>query len=107
MSLTPVLLRPLPFADSHSIVTFEHVPPPAAFPGLKRFAVSAANYLDWRKQNDVFEAMSIWAGRSLRVAGADRPQVMVVTISDAGLFKGLAGDSSSRIRVSLGGFVRA
>src|SRR3989441_8176572 len=60
-----VLLRPLPFPESHSIVTIFHVPPAAAFPGLKRFAVSAANYLDWRKQNDVFESMSVFAPRRL------------------------------------------
>src|SRR3954470_16279849 len=64
-----VLLRPLPFPDSHSIVTVYHVPPAAAFPGIKTFSVSAANYLDWRKQNDVFEAMSVFSGRGLRVGG--------------------------------------
>ena len=57
-----VLLRPLPFPDSQSIVTVDHVPPPAAFPGLTRFSVSAANYLDWRKQNDVFESIAVWGG---------------------------------------------
>src|SRR5215467_7373499 len=62
-----VLLKPLPFPDSDSIVTVFHVPPPAAFPGIKRFAVSTANYLDWRAQNDVFESMSVIGGRALRV----------------------------------------
>ena len=81
-----VLLRPLPFPDSQSIVTVFHVPPAAAFPGLKRFSVSAANYLDWRKQNDVFEAMSVISGRSLRIGGAGHPEVLTVTISDAGFF---------------------
>jgi hypothetical protein len=37
-----VLLKPLPFPDSDSIVTVFHVPPPAAFPGIKRFSVSPA-----------------------------------------------------------------
>src|SRR5512133_3672960 len=60
-----VLLRPLPFPDSDSIVTVYHVPPATAFPGLKRFSVSAANYLDWRKQNDVFESMSVFGPRAL------------------------------------------
>src|SRR6185295_1282308 len=78
-----VLLRPLPFPDSQSIVTVDHVPPPAAFPGMTRFSVSAANYLDWRKQNDVFESIAVWGGRGLRIAGGDRPQLMVVTSSDA------------------------
>jgi putative ABC transport system permease protein len=82
-----VLLRPLPFPDSQSVVTIYHVPPPAAFPGIKRFAVSAANYFDWQKQNHVFEAMSVWGGRGLRITGGERAQLMVVTISDADFFK--------------------
>src|ERR1041385_9154779 len=41
-----VLLNPLPFPDSDSIVTVLHVPPPAAFPGIKRFSVSPANYFE-------------------------------------------------------------
>src|ERR1051325_4236859 len=81
-----VLLRPLPFPESRSLVTVFHVPPAAAFPGLKRFSVSAANYLDWRKQNDVFEAMSVFSGRGLRIGGGSRPQTFVATISDAGMF---------------------
>ena len=45
-------------------------PPYAAFPGMTRFSVSAANYLDWRKQNDVFESIAVWGGRGLRVLDA-------------------------------------
>jgi hypothetical protein len=54
--------------------------------GLKRFAVSAANYLDWRKQNDVFESISIYGGRTLRLGGGSRPQSVLTTISDADFF---------------------
>src|SRR3954447_7526690 len=70
-----VLLRPLPFRDSRSIVTIFHVPPAAAFPGITRFSVSAANYLDWRKQNDVFESMSVFSGRNLPIGGGSRPPI--------------------------------
>src|SRR4051812_24892563 len=82
-----VLLRPLPFPDSHSIVTVFHVPPAAAFPGMKTFAVSAANYLDWRKQNDVFEAISVIGGRGLPIGGGSRPQVLIAPLSDAAFFQ--------------------
>src|SRR5947208_1668726 len=75
-----VLLRPLPFPDSQSIVTIFHVPPAAAFPGLKTFSVSPANYLDWRKQNSVFESISVFGRRNLRVGGANRPQSLLATI---------------------------
>src|SRR5689334_8964923 len=51
-----VLLKPLPFPDSGSVVSVLHVPPPKSFPGMSNFAVSAANYLDWRRQNKVFES---------------------------------------------------
>ena len=82
-----VLLRPLPFPDSRSIVTVFHVPPAAAFPGIKTFSVSAANYLDWRKQNNVFEAMTVFGGRGLRIGGGSRPQLLITTLSDAGFFR--------------------
>ena len=81
-----VLLKPLPFADSDAIVTVEHVPPPAAFPGLKRFSVSAANYLDWRKHNDVFESISVYGGRGMQLGGGSRPQSLIVTLSDSDFF---------------------
>jgi predicted permease len=81
-----VLLKPLPFPDSDSILTVYHVPPAAAFPGIKRFSVSTANYLDWRKQNDVFEAISIYGPRNLRLGGGSRPQSILTTMSDADFF---------------------
>ena len=69
-----VLLKPLPFPDSDAIVTVFHVPPPAAFPGIKRFPVSAGNFLDWREQHDVFESMSAFGGRAMQLGGGNRPQ---------------------------------
>src|SRR5262245_46226710 len=81
-----VLLKPLPFPESDSVVTVFHVPPAAAFPGLKRFSVSAANYFDWRAQNDVFESMSVIGGRTFRVGGGSRPQSILATTSDADFF---------------------
>ena len=81
-----VLLKPLPFPDSDSIVTLFHVPPAAAFPGFKRFPASVPNYLDWRKQNDVFESMSAFGGRSLRIGGGSRPQSILTATADADFF---------------------
>jgi hypothetical protein len=81
-----VLLRPLPFPDSYSILTVFHVPPAVAFPGVKSFAVSPANYLDWRKQNDLFESMSVFGGHNLRIGGGAEPRLLLATSSDSGLF---------------------
>jgi putative ABC transport system permease protein len=55
-----VLLRPLAFKNADRLVRIWHVPPEKSFPGIKTFSVSAANYLDWKKQNDVFEKTAIY-----------------------------------------------
>src|SRR5690242_21232460 len=49
-----VLLKPLPFPEPDRIVSVPHTPPQDIFPGRATFAVSPANYLDWKAQNDVF-----------------------------------------------------
>lgn len=80
-----ILLNPLPFPDAERIVALYHVPPPTAFPGVKTFSVSVANYLDWRKQNSVFQAMAAWSGQIVQLGGT-RPQALKATISDAKFF---------------------
>lgn len=55
--------KPLPFPNAGSIVSGHQVLAPESFPGLSRFAVSAANYLDWRKEGDA--AISGWPKGSL------------------------------------------
>src|ERR1700739_3552158 len=53
-----VLLRPLPFDQPERLVALYHTPPQASFPGIPLFAVSPANFYDWRGQAHSFEAMS-------------------------------------------------
>jgi putative ABC transport system permease protein len=77
-----VLLRPLPFDDPSGIVHVWHVPPPKQFPGMTRFSVSAANYVDWRQQNHVFEHMAIYSGASMNLTGNGKPEyVRAVAVS--------------------------
>src|SRR5215470_14347673 len=66
-----LLLRPLPYPESQRIVDVWHTPPQESFPGLDRFSVSPANYLDWKSQNNAFEQMAIYqyAGFSLSAVG--------------------------------------
>lgn len=71
-----VLLRPLPFDDPSRIMQIWHVPPPKSFPGLTRFSVSPANYLDWHSQSSSFEQMAAYGGRSFTVGGSDRPEAI-------------------------------
>ncbi len=72
-----VLLRPLPYRDPSRIVHVWHVPPPKSFPGISLFSVSAANYLDWTKQNSVFSDMSIYSGTSMNLTGGDKPEFVI------------------------------
>jgi putative ABC transport system permease protein len=79
-----VLLRPLAFKDPGRLVRVWHVPPPASFPGMTTFAVSAANYLDWERQNHVFESMAIYSFHSFTVTGGAKPeQVDACAVSSA------------------------
>jgi putative ABC transport system permease protein len=69
-----VLLEPLPFRDADRLVQVWHVPPQTSFPGVTRFAVSPANFLDWQKQNNVFEGMALYGGGGYDITGAGKPE---------------------------------
>jgi putative ABC transport system permease protein len=69
-----VLLEPLPFRDVDRVVQIWHTPPHTSFPGMTRFAISAANFLDWQKQNHVFEQMALYSGASFDITGAGKPE---------------------------------
>ena len=67
-----VLLRPLPFEDSDRLVQIWHTPPAKSFPGMTKFSVSPANYLDWQAQNDTLE-MAIYHGGTFTLTGSGEP----------------------------------
>jgi len=71
-----VLFKPLPFADPDRLVMVWHVPPPASFPGMKQFAVSAANYLDWERRQHVFERMAIQHSTPYTLTGHGQPEML-------------------------------
>ena len=54
-----VLLKPLPYPNPDRLVTVPHIPPQDIFHGRKYFAVSPANYYDWKAENTVFTRMAI------------------------------------------------
>lgn len=70
------LLRSLPFPQADRIVQLWHVPPAKSFPGMTEFAVSAANYLDWKKQTRSFEKMSIYSFSRFNLTGKGLPEVV-------------------------------
>jgi predicted permease len=81
-----VLLRPLGFKDASQLMSVYHVPPPASFPGMTRFSASAANYLDWERQNHVFDRMAIYTYRSFDLTGGDKPEQVDTCAVSSGFF---------------------
>ena len=81
-----LLLRPLPFPDSGRLMALYHVPPPKSFPGMTQFALSAANYLDWRAQNHVFQDMAIYTGEYLNLTGTGQPEMLLAGRVPANFF---------------------
>jgi predicted permease len=81
-----VLLEPLPFRDPDRLVQIWHVPPQSSFPGMTRFAVSAANFLDWQKQNDLFEQMSLYTGGGFDLMGTGKPESIRAGVVSSGFF---------------------
>jgi putative ABC transport system permease protein len=84
-----VLLRPLGFKDANRLVRIWHVPPAKSFPGMTTFSVSAANYLDWEKQNQVFDRTAIYTYRGFDLTGGDKPEQLDATAVSSGFFSTL------------------
>ena len=79
-----LLLRPLSYPESERLVDVWHTPPQQSFPGLDRFSVSPANYLDWKAQSNSFERMAVYgyAGLSLSTSGDPLPLTGATVSSD-------------------------
>ncbi len=71
-----VLLRPLPYIEPDRLVQLWHTPPQKQFPGMRRFALSAANYLDWEAQNTVFSSSAVYRFWQFRLTGTGEPQIL-------------------------------
>ena len=56
---------------------------------MTRFAVSAANYIDWHSQNHVFEKMAIFSYHPFTFAGGDKPEQVDATSVSADFFSTL------------------
>jgi len=84
-----VLLRPLAFRDADRLVRVWHVPPAKSFPGMPTFSVSAANYLDWERQNHVFDGMAIYSFHGFTFTGTDKPEQVDACAVSSGFFSTL------------------
>jgi len=81
-----VLLRPLPFREPDGLVQIWHTPPPASFPGIPTFAVSPANFLDWRNQSRAFEGMSAYGFGRYTLTGTGHPEAVRMVAVTSGFF---------------------
>ncbi|MFY9609354.1 MAG: ABC transporter permease [Blastocatellia bacterium] len=77
-----VLLRSLPFPDPDRIImVFE-----SDLQKPSQEAIAAANFLDWRDQNQVFENMAAYREETFNLTGTDRPERAAGVVSTADLF---------------------
>ncbi|HEY6401542.1 MAG TPA: ABC transporter permease, partial [Blastocatellia bacterium] len=65
-----VLLRPLPVKDPDRLMWIRET----KLPQFPEFSVSAGNFLDWRKQNTVFERLVAVSGESFNMVGTGDPE---------------------------------
>jgi putative ABC transport system permease protein len=66
-----LLLRPLPYKDpSRLVVIWEN----ATHLGFPKNTPSPANFLDWQKQNTLFEGMAAFAERTFNLTGVGEPE---------------------------------
>ncbi|HVF42935.1 MAG TPA: ABC transporter permease, partial [Pyrinomonadaceae bacterium] len=79
-----VLLRPLPYKDPDRLVM---VWEDATKSGYPRDTPSAANYIDWRDQNKVFEGMAALADQSFNLTGLGDPERLEGKRASASLFR--------------------
>src|SRR5260370_5356451 len=83
------LLRPLPFREPNRLVHVWHVPPETSCPGMRTCAVSAANYLDWQSQNQVFENMAIYTYHGFTLTGSEKPEQVDASAVSSSFFETL------------------
>ena len=76
-----VVLRPLPYPEPERLVrVFEVVP------HYGRFAVAPATFLDWRKQNDVFERLATYNNGTETFTGSEGPERITMTLVSWDIF---------------------
>jgi putative ABC transport system permease protein len=76
-----VLLRPLPYSDSDKLMTLRsyHIPK------HPDFSVSPGDFLEWQKQNTVFEGMGAYRTSSYNLIGTGEPERLRAGRISAGL----------------------
>ena len=80
--VSAVLLNPLPYKDPQRLVSlWENVPEHG------QWRVAPANFLDWKKQNTVFEDVAAFGGSAMTLTGDGDPEQLNGTAVTAGYFE--------------------
>jgi putative ABC transport system permease protein len=79
-----VLLRPLPYKEPDRLVMVWEDDTKSGYP---RDTPAAANYIDWRDQNKVFEGMAALADQSFNLTGLGDPERLEGKRASANLFQ--------------------
>ena len=77
-----MLLRPLPYPDADRIARVMEKPPRG-----ERNGISTLNFLDWQRDNTVFDFMSAQTGDTVTLTGGTEPVQMRGGLVSAGYFK--------------------
>ena len=80
--VSAVLLNPLPYKDPDRVVSiWENVPTHG------RWRAAPANFLDWKKQNTVFQDVAAFGGATATLTGAGDPEQLSGTAVTPGYFE--------------------
>ncbi|MCM3871733.1 MAG: ABC transporter permease [Pyrinomonadaceae bacterium] len=77
-----VLLRPLPFSEPDRLMMIRET----KLPQFPEFSISPGNFLEWKKQNTVFERLVAFKGSSLNLIGTGDPERLRVLNVTEGFF---------------------
>lgn len=78
-----VLLRPLPYPDADRLFQVWEANLPQ---GIDKFGTSPANFLDWREQNRVFEALAAYRYNAFTLIGGGDPERLEGALVSADFF---------------------
>jgi putative ABC transport system permease protein len=82
-----VLLRPLPFDEPERLIRLYHTPPQTTFPGMATFSLSPANFLDWQRDGQSFDAMAAYRFRQFTLTASGGAEALRAAVVGPDFFK--------------------
>jgi putative ABC transport system permease protein len=79
-----VMLRPFPYADMDRIVAVAE-----ATRAGQTISIAWPNFVDWRAQNQVFEALGIYRAMVVNLTGGEQPERLIASLASADVFRAL------------------